>query len=533
MHDDELEARLRDLLGTEGDALPVTVTSEELERRLSLRRRERFGRRFGFVATSAAVIAVVSALALSSGWLGRTSIGSGPSPAPNVDSGHSQGPAVSIPSAGTCEQVDPAALQEPPTLVMGVQPGDAAAIGGLRSAYRLGDRRIGEEGTWDHDSIGFESVLAGFGTERMQVFAIDPDVCLVGLRVVAKPSDRMGDESIQLAELTSEPSRMLEFDKPSAGEWFVQVHADFATASGTSAWAETFFVIDVPDCVPLDASSADLPTVALMSSFEGDGASHSGAQVAWAWKGNVDGAPGTWDGLAAEPDVVATAPGFDGLQVTAGACLVDVRAEALLTVFAEVPDPAPTPIDLEIRRGEGSPVVDVVPPPPGGWTVRIRAAFPTVDGSEAWSETLFQVSSRFPAPGLTIGPEFFEIMAEAGCPSYTLTTGASAADQCGGSFALMEGREPIIVASGAPLEFRLTDGWLIDEARTIAVDSELVARGEFAPEYSVDFQESVGDTLSLPIALDPGSWIVRITLNGHQQGDTFSAHYDIALTVTP
>jgi hypothetical protein len=428
--------------------------------------------------------------------------------------------------------MDPAA-QEPPTLVMGVQPGDAVAIGGLRSAYRLGDRQVGEEGTWDHDTIGFEHVLAGFGTERLQVLAAEPDVCLVGLRVVAKGSAGLSDESIQLAEISSEPSRVLEFGKPSAGEWFVQVHADFATSSGTSAWAETFFAIDVPDCVPLDAASADLPTIGLVSSFESDGAIHSGAQVASAWKGDIDGTPGTWDGLAAEPDVVATAPGFDGLQVTASACLVDVRAEALLTVFAEVPDPAPTPIDLVIRRGEGSPVVDVVPPPPGGWTVRIQARFATVDGSEAWSETLFQVSSRFLAPGLTVGPEFFEIMAEAGCPSYTLTTGASAADQCGASFALMEGREPITVASGAQLELRLTDGWLIDEARTIAVDSELVTRGEFAPEYSVDFQESVGDTLSLPIVLDPGAWIVRITLDGHQQGDAFSAHYDIALTVTP
>jgi hypothetical protein len=61
----------------------------------------------------------------------------------------------------------------------------------------------------------------------------------------------------------------------------------------------------------------------------------------------------------------------------------------------------------------------------------------------------------------------------------------------------------------------------------------LVARGEFAPEYSVDFQESVGDTLSVPVALDPGSWILRITLNGIRQGDTLGAHYDIAVAVTP
>jgi hypothetical protein len=39
--------------------------------------------------------------------------------------------------------------------------------------------------------------------------------------------------------------------------------------------------------------------------------------------------------------------------------------------------------------------------------------------------------------------------------------------------------------------------------------------------------------LSVPIALDPGSWILRITLNGNRLGDKFGAWYDIAVTVTP
>ena len=177
--------------------------------------------------------------------------------------------------------------------------------------------------------------------------------------------------------------------------------------------------------------------------------------------------------------------------------------------------------------------MDIGPPPTGGWTIRVRASFPTTDGSEAWSETLFRVASRFLAPGLTMAPDFFEVMGAAGCASYRLGSGASAADQCGAKYELVEGRDPVPVASRAPLEFRLEDSWVIGQARVVAVDAELVARGEFAPEYSVDFQENVGSTMSVPIVLDPGSWILRITLDGSRRGDTFGAHYDIAVTVTP
>lgn len=527
MRDGQLEERLRAVLRTEGDALPLTITTAELERRMALRRRERVGRRAGLVAAAVAVVAVGSLVVTTSGWFQPSGVGTGPSAVPTAS------PAPSD-AALPCETIDPTSMAEPPSLLMGVKPGDARAWGGLGSSYRLGDKQVGEEGTWDHDTIGFEAVNAGFPTERIQVLASDPDACLVGLLVDARPSAGIGDEIYRLAELTSEPSRVLEFDRPAAGEWFVRVHAEFATVSGATAWRETFFRIEVPDCTPLDPTAAPIPpAIGLVSAFEGTGASHVGTPVASGWNAEVSGSPGTWDGLPTEPDQVPTGPGFDGLQVTASSCLVDVRAEALLTVYAEVPDPAPAPIELEIRRGKGSPIVDVVPPPTGGWTLRIRASFLTVDGSEAWSETLFRVFSRFPAPGLTVEPDFFEVMSEAHCPSYRLTSGASAADLCGPAYELMEGRDPIPVASDASIAFRLEDGWVIDQARTVAVDAELVARGDFAPEHSVDFQENPGDTLTVPIALDPGSWIVRISLNGSRNADTFGAHYDIAVTVTP
>lgn len=526
MHDSQLEDHVRGVLRAEGDALPVTITPEELERRLALRRRERVGRRAGLLAAAVAVVAVGSLVATASGWFRSPNVGTGPSPVPTTS------PAPSV-AALPCDTIDPASIDGPPRLAMGVAPGDAKAYEGQRSSYRLGDRRVGEEGTWDHDTIYFEPVMAGFPTERIQVLASDPDACLVALQVDAVPSERPGDPPIRIAELTSDPARVIEFAKPPVGDWFVRVHADFATASGEIAWAEAFFSIEVPDCVLLDPASSAAPPAISAGGVEGDAIGHAGAQVASAWNGQVVGTPGTWDGLPTEPDQIVVVPGFEGLQVASSSCMVGVRAEALLTVYAEAPEPAPTPIELPVVRGEGSPVVDIGPPPTGGWTLRVRASFPTTDGSEAWSETLFRITSRFIRPGLTMGPDFFEVMGEAGCPSYHLTSGASGADACGESYELAEGRDPVPVASGAPLEFRLEDDWVIEDARVVAVDANLVARGEFAPEYSVDFQENVGSTLSVPVELDPGSWIVRITLNGNRQGDTFGAHYDIALTVTP
>ena len=67
MHDDSIEQRLRATLRAEADGLPLTVTPEELERRLTLRRRERTTRRFGLLAAGLAAVAVGTAFAVAVG----------------------------------------------------------------------------------------------------------------------------------------------------------------------------------------------------------------------------------------------------------------------------------------------------------------------------------------------------------------------------------------------------------------------------------------------------------------------------------
>ena len=60
MHDTRLEQRLRQVLRAEGDSLPLTLTTDQLEQRLRLRRSERSNRRL-MLATAAALVVAVGA----------------------------------------------------------------------------------------------------------------------------------------------------------------------------------------------------------------------------------------------------------------------------------------------------------------------------------------------------------------------------------------------------------------------------------------------------------------------------------------
>jgi hypothetical protein len=82
MHDANLEERLRSVLRSEGDNVSLTITTDELERRLVLRRRARTGQRLSLMAAGIAIVAVGSMVALSNGWLGDSNVATDPSPSP-------------------------------------------------------------------------------------------------------------------------------------------------------------------------------------------------------------------------------------------------------------------------------------------------------------------------------------------------------------------------------------------------------------------------------------------------------------------
>ena len=146
---------------------------------------------------------------------------------------------------------------------------------------------------------------------------------------------------------------------------------------------------------------------------------------------------------------------------------------------------------------------------------------------------------RFDAPVLTMIQGASDARdAKARCPSYQLASGAWADDQCGAPYEPITDIAPLGVpwvegAGANTLVFILSDSWQINQARVTAVQANLVASGSLAPEYSVAFVDQRGSSLAIPIPLDPGTWILRVSLNGSKGGDTFGAYYDLPLQVGP
>ena len=294
-------------------------------------------------------------------------------------------------------------------------------------------------------------------------------------------------------------------------------------------------------CTGLDPSQSSGPPILVAAAIPGDAVGLIGTTVASEWAGTATGTSGTWDGLPAEPQPIVIGPTADRLEAVSDGCFAQVTAEALLTVYAQTPTPSPTPVPLRvIGGGTNSRVVDLEPPSVGGWTVRVRVTFVTTDGSTAWSESLFRVVVPLAAPSLTMTRpgDARGASADAGCPSYVLATGASASDQCGAPYETITGIDPLLITRGATATVTLSGGWQVNRVKVTAVQADLVATGQNAPEYSVAFFDTVGPTGTFPIVLDPGSWIVRLSVNGSRSSavpgarDTFGAYYDLPVTIT-
>lgn len=110
MHDTNLDERLRSVLRQEGDGIPFTITTDELERRLLLRRRERNGRRLSLMAAGVAALAVGAIFALNNGLLANAPVvgtDATPSPAPSTSVAPSGSPAPSATPEPSPRTADP------------------------------------------------------------------------------------------------------------------------------------------------------------------------------------------------------------------------------------------------------------------------------------------------------------------------------------------------------------------------------------------------------------------------------------------
>jgi hypothetical protein len=103
MHDQMIEDGLRSTLRDEADPLPLTVTADELERRLALRRRERSSRRVGLLAAAVGVIAVGALFALAVGPIRGPTVAATPQPSVLPSAAQPSAPLSSVPPARSAD----------------------------------------------------------------------------------------------------------------------------------------------------------------------------------------------------------------------------------------------------------------------------------------------------------------------------------------------------------------------------------------------------------------------------------------------
>lgn len=517
MHDGQVEDRLRTALRAEGDTLPMTITADELERRLALRRRQRTGRRAGLLAAAVAVVALGSALAAMTGWLGDDRVGASPEPSPIV------GPTVApsmTPSSGPteaglpCTVIEPNPADQPPSLLLGATPGDSVAYSGALGAYRLGDRADGVEGSWPSiEPAGLARVPAVPPTERLSALASNPDACLTGLTAAAVPLGQLDAPERVLASRSTAPTRLIEFDKPPSGEWLVRIHVIFATQNDVTAWSETFFRVDARN--PSASLGPVLGNLPILNSPPGTVFvdEHSEALE-----------PSDPTGLTEETVLGRVPP--RGMYIVSMVCMGsspmrwsighEGRQEALVAgdlacdgslseQWVELGIPAD---DLDVvLQGD----------PAAAWRVIVA----TIEGTP-----------RFVPPALRMWAATDHEGAEAGAQAYgrcVSTVGGS--DQCAGEWFVLDGVRSILVPPGRDLAFALRDGWTIEQARVTAAVADQVRIGLAPTEYSVGFVGNGGPEVTIPVELGRGSWIVRVALNASKDGATFGAYYDLPLVI--
>lgn len=510
MHDGQVEDRIRAVLRAEGDALPLTITTEELERRLAVRRRERLGGRAGLLAAGLAVVAIGSIVATSGGWFRAAPVGNLP------DGSSAPTTRTSSPSEAAlpCTTIEPDAADQPPTINLGATPGDSIAYGGALGAYQIGSRADGVEGSWlSVDAEALKPIHGGPPTERLEVIANNPDACLIGVTVDAVPFGQVGPPVLPVAGLAMSAARVIEFALPPSGDWLVRVHADFATASGVEAWSETYFRVVVPDAtagatelpgvlpdlepppgtILVDfMNDADPPFAATGDTGErmaGEAAPRSQYRVDFVCLGSV---PAHW------------AIGFEG-------------GLAFLAAGDQVCNG--TPGTYVIERGLPTTSLPVIV---GGdartaWHIVVS----TVRGEPAFIPPVLRMIETGNTEGAVGAAEAY-----GRCVST-----AEGSDPCAGEWSVLDGASQVRIPTGSRLTFGLADGWLIDEARVTAAVTDQVRANAIVTEYSVGFTETGSLQVTLPIDLGRGSWILRISLNATRGEATFGAHYDLPLIV--
>ena len=110
--------------------------------------------------------------------------------------------------------------------------------------------------------------------------------------------------------------------------------------------------------------------------------------------------------------------------------------------------------------------------------------------------------------------------------SFHLADGSTAADSCAAAYPIVPADRALHVAAGSELTFEIGDGWQITGLTGTFVSSdELIAADGFGVTFNSLVDLDGGSASVTFAAPGPGDWMVKLSTNGTRGGDTFGVPY--------
>lgn len=490
MHDRQLEDQVRIALRREGDSLPLTVTSAELERRFLLRKRERTDRRLSLVAAAVGVFGLGTALAIGNGLLRLPAVGEPSGPPPTVIP--TGVPASSQPSIAPTPTPGPSAPADPlgglPDL-----PIDPVAI----------DSVVTEDAGDQADTTPDLTSRPLSGATRLDASSAALTIACDGPDAVLRwgTSDdptRLLDERIACDGAPQRVEVDLTMVQPMID---YVIYLDATPATAMRAIVETFgYSTDAGRLPPVAAPDG---TVLI---DEGDPDSGE--------------ATGTMQSLrvGAVPPRPVYRVAISCFGVGTARWSIGQEGEADFVARGEVDCRAGA---VGVTVAEGIQPYDAI-------------VWLTTDAANAWriiiSDPYGPVS--FIAPRLVLSSEE-SIDGVFGTGLGGCVSQGEGGDSCAGIWLARDGAPVLTVPAGARVVARIEDGWSFQQARMTAGRRDDARMSMFVDdETDLGSRPDGGSTISFQLGdLAPGEWLIRVRGSAEKGDDTFSAYYDIPVMI--
>ena len=485
MHDSNLEERLRSMLRQEGDSLPFTITTDELDRRLALRRRQRNGQRLSLMAAGLAILAVGAVFAFGSGWLRSTNVAADPSPSPAASA---PSPDAS-PSPATNASASPAASADPLAALPAIEP-DPTSVDYYETEDPGDPSETGTDLTGRYlDGVRMDAREAGIklaciGPAARLEWGVFPD----RTRIASEPVVCDGTVNSFRFDLTAHQPMISQ--------------ALFLQATPQTAFrvlVETFGFMNDPVRTVLPTFAIPQGTVAV--DFTKEPNPDAAAESVQTSAGSVPSRGQYRVALAC---------------VGSGRIRWDIGADRLAGGGDQPCDGSA--LGFEITEG--------VPP-------EDTAVLVTTSPRNHWH---IVVTHDLDAPAF-IAPV---LMAFAGEDLEGPGAGALAlcvswngiGDQCGVPFLARDGASEVVLSVDSSLGLTLADGWRIDNGGVAVMERDVARRDSFGASREFTSFDDGGQRVAVPLTgLEPGEWVIRVALDGSKGDDTFGGIYSIPVVV--